>query len=220
MRKSLKLKSNFLTSICVSGKVGKFSDVFKISWVRSSIFWGTILAAIGVAAIFILKVLNVGENWLFLEAKAFVKEYGLLGTFLITILAGTIVPLGSPALVVAAASFGLHPLSLAIVAATGFTVGMTINYGLAYSLGRHFVMKKIGQNKLDEIEFFWTRWGWIIYAVFGLLPFLPMELLSLLCGLLKTHLGVFLALTFTPRLIVFTILAHFGEHLGLWMGIV
>jgi membrane protein YqaA with SNARE-associated domain len=206
-------------SICVDGRAGKFSDVFKVSWVRSSIFRGAILAAIGIAAIFILKVLNVGETWLFLGAKAFIKEYGLLGIFLATIIAGTIVPLGSPALVVAAASFGLHPLSLAMVAAIGFTIGMTINYSLAYSLGRPYFMKKIGRDKLDEIEFLWTKWGWIIYAVFGLLPFLPIELLSLLCGVLKTNLGVFLILTFTPRLIVFTILAHFGEHLGFWLGL-
>ena len=215
----MKLKSNFLMSICVDGRAGKFSDVFKVSWVRSSIFRGAILAAIGIAAIFILKVLNVGETWLFLGAKAFIKEYGLLGIFLATIIAGTIVPLGSPALVVAAASFGLHPLSLAMVAAIGFTIGMTINYSLAYSLGRPYFMKKIGRDKLDEIEFLWTKWGWIIYAVFGLLPFLPIELLSLLCGVLKTNLGVFLILTFTPRLIVFTILAHFGEHLGFWLGL-
>lgn len=196
-----------------------FPNMFSVSWIRSSIIWGVVLGCLGLIAIFVLKIINIGEAQLFLDAKTFVNEYGLLGVFLATILAGTIVPLGSPALVVAAATFGLHPTLLAIAAAAGFTIGMTFNYFLAYSLGRPYVMKKVGEERLEEISFLWGKWGWIIYAVFGLTPFLPVELLSLFCGLLKVRLDIFMVLSFTPRLIVFILLAHFGEHLGLWLGI-
>lgn len=198
----------------------KFSEALKISWVRSSIILGLILLAIGLVAIFILKILNVGNMQLFLDAKAFVRGYGFLGIFCATILAGTIVPLGSPALVVAAASFGLQPILLALVATAGFTVGMTINYGLAYRLGRPYVMRKVGVGRLDEMKSLWDKWGWIIYTVFGFIPFLPIELFALFCGLLKTRLTTFLILSFTPRLVVFAVLAHFGEHIGSWIGII
>ncbi|MEM2953546.1 MAG: VTT domain-containing protein [Candidatus Bathyarchaeia archaeon] len=198
---------------------GKLSDAFRISWIRSSIFLGIILLAAGLITILVLKILNVGSWQFFLDAKTFVKEYGLIGIFFITILAGTIVPLGSPAIVVAAASLGVEPIPLILVATVGFTIGMTINYGLACSLGRPYVIKKVSVAKLEEISVLWSKWGWIVYTVFGLIPFLPVELLSLFCGLIKTRLDLFLVLSFTPRLIVFTILAYFGTQIGGWIGI-
>ncbi|RJS81173.1 hypothetical protein CW707_04155 [Candidatus Bathyarchaeota archaeon] len=146
-------------------------------------------------------------------------KYGLLGVFAATILAGTLVPLGSPALVVAAAALGMHKISLVLVATIGFTLGMLINYALAYRLGRPYVIRKVSAERLEETTMLWNKWGWILYTIFGLIPVLPVELLSLLCGLLKTRLDVFLALSFTPRLIVFAVLAYFGEHVGIWIGV-
>ena len=197
-----------------------FSDALKTSWMKSSIIWGIIFLTIGFIIIFILKLVNIGNTQLFSDAKAFIKDYGLVGIFLATILAGTIVPLGSPALVVAAALFGIHPIPLILVATVGFTIGMSVNYGLAYRLGRPYVIKKMTSEKLEEVTHLWGRWGWVLYTIFGLIPFLPVELLAFICGLLKTRLDVFLILSFTPRLMVFTILAYFGKTAGNWMGLV
>ena len=197
----------------------KFSDLLKTSWVRSSIKIGAIFTAIGLAVIFLLKIFNIGSTQLFFDAKTFVADYGLVGIFFATILAGTVVPLGSPALVVAAALLGVSPLPLILVATTGFTIGMCVNYGLAYRLGRPYVMKKVSDETLEEITGLWNRWGWILYAIFGFIPVLPVELLSFICGLLKTRLDVFLVLSAIPRLAIFTILAYFGEHIGLWIGL-
>ncbi|MEM0006873.1 MAG: VTT domain-containing protein [Candidatus Bathyarchaeia archaeon] len=197
-----------------------FSDVIKTSWVRSAIIVGLIFLAIGIAAIFIFKAINIGSFQIISDVKAFAKDYGVLGVFLATILAGTVVPLGSPALVVAAASLGIHPLPLVVAATTGFTIGMTINYYLAYRLGRPFVIKKVGAEKLEEAIFLWSRWGWILYTLFGLVPFLPVEFLALVYGLLKASIKTFLLLSFTPRLIVFAVLAYFGEAIGGWIGII
>ena len=197
----------------------RFSDLLKTSLVKSSIKLGIILAAIGLAIIFFLKILNIGNTQLFFDVEAFVAEYGLIGVFLATILAGTFIPLGSPALVVAAALFGLHPISLILVATAGFTIGMSVNYGLAYRLGRPYVMKKVSTEKIEEITRLWGRWGWTLYTIFGLIPVLPVELLAFICGLLKTRLDVFLILSFVPRLTVFTILAYFGETVGKWIGL-
>ncbi|MEM3618624.1 MAG: VTT domain-containing protein [Candidatus Bathyarchaeia archaeon] len=205
-----------------AGKEAKqnFSDLIKTSWIKLAIIIGLIFLAIGIAAIFIFKAVNIGSFQIISDVKAFARDYGVLGVFFATILAGTVIPLGSPALVVAAASLGIHPLPLVVAATTGFTIGMTINYFLAYRLGRPFVTKRLGAEKLEEITVLWSRWGWILYTLFGLIPFLPVEFLALVCGLLKTNIKTFLFLSFTPRLIIFAVLAYFGEAVGGWIGII
>jgi membrane protein YqaA with SNARE-associated domain len=198
----------------------RLSDILKISWVKSSIILGTILVAIALIMILLLKFLNVGNTELFLDAKTFVANYGLIGIFLATILAGTIIPLGSPALLVAASAFGVPKIPLILMATTGFTIGIMINYSLAYRLGRPFVVKRVSAKKLEEVTGLWSRWGWIIYTIFGLIPVLPVELLSFACGLLKTRPDILLVLSFFPRLVIFAVLAFFGEQVGAWLGVV
>jgi membrane protein YqaA with SNARE-associated domain len=105
-----------------------------------------------------------------------------------------------------------------LVAATGFTLGMNINYALAYGLGRPYILKKVPAEDIENITDLWNKWGWIVYAVFGLIPILPVELLAFICGLLRTRLDIFLILSFLPRLTIFTLLAYFGESLGIWFG--
>jgi membrane protein YqaA with SNARE-associated domain len=199
---------------------GSFSDLLKASWMRSSIKLAIILTVAGVIIIGLLKIFNIAEAPLFSSMEAFFINYGLAGIFLATIIAGTIVPLGSPALVVAAAMFGVNPILLILVATTGFTIGMTINYALAYRLGRPYVSKKISPATIEQVSNAWNKWGWIIYTVFGLIPVLPVELLAFICGLLKTRLTIFIALSFVPRLIIFTLLAFFGQSAGAWLGVV
>jgi membrane protein YqaA with SNARE-associated domain len=196
-----------------------FSDLLKASWMRSSIKLALLLTAAGLIVIGLLKVFNIAEAPLFSSMETFFMNYGLPGIFLATIIAGTIIPLGSPALVVAAALFGVNPILLILTASTGFTIGMTINYALAYRLGRPYVSKKISPEHLEQVARVWNKWGWIIYTIFGLIPVLPVELLAFFCGLLKTRITIFLALSFVPRLIVFALLAYFGQSAGAWLGV-
>jgi membrane protein YqaA with SNARE-associated domain len=186
---------------------------------RSSIKLAIILTVAGIIIIGLLKIFNIAETPLFSSIETFFVDYGLAGIFFATIIAGTIVPLGSPALVVAAALCGVNPILLILIATTGFTIGMTINYALAYRLGRPYVSKRISPEHLEQIARVWSKWGWIIYVVFGLIPVLPVELLAFICGLLKTRLTIFIALSFIPRLIIFTILAFFGHSAGAWLGV-
>lgn len=195
-------------------------DALKISWVKSSIVYGLILLIIGLTVILVFKVLNVGNIQAFLDAKNLVKDYGLVGIFFATIIAGTILPLGSPALVVAAASFGLNPALLALTAAAGFTIGMTVNYFLAYRLGRPYIVRKMKAEELEATTLLWNRRGWILYVFFGAIPILPVEFLALICGLLRANIRTFLVLSFTPRFMVFMLLAYFGEALGSWIGFI
>jgi membrane protein YqaA with SNARE-associated domain len=176
-----------------------------------------LLTVVGVVFIWLAKVFNFAASPLFANMEAFLATYGFLGIFVLTLLSGTILPLGSPALVAAASMF-VDPLPLTIVASVGFTLGMTINYLLAYTLGRPYVVKRVSADRLDEITRMWDKWGLIVYVVFGFTPVLPVELLSFVCGLLKTRFVTFLILSFLPRLVVFAFFAYFGQYLGIWIG--
>ena len=193
-----------------------FKDLLKASYVRTSIKLGIILTIAGLFAIWLLKVFNVAATPLFANMGTFFVNYGLFGIFLAAILAGTIVPLGSPA-IVAVAAFFIDPIPLIFTASIGFTIGMTINYALAYKLGRPFVTKRINPEHLNQITHAWGKWGLVIYVIFGLTPILPVELLSFICGLLKTPISTFFLLSFIPRLIVFTVIVFFGQQVGTWL---
>lgn len=185
---------------------------------RSSIKLALIATIAGLIVIGLLKIFNIAGTQMFSDMGTFFLNYGLPGIFLVTIAAGTIVPLGSPALVVAAALFGINPELLVLVATLGFTIGMTVNYALAYRLGRPYVQKRVSPEHLDEMTRAWNKYGWIIYIIFGLIPVLPVELLAFICGFLKTRITTFLTLSFIPRLIIFVILVYFGQQVGNWLG--
>jgi membrane protein YqaA with SNARE-associated domain len=194
------------------------TSVLKTSWMRSSIKLALIATIVALIAIWLLKTFNIAGTQMFTDTSNFFLNYGLLGIFLITIAAGTILPLGSPALVVAAALFGINPALLVLTATLGFTIGMTINYILAYRLGRPFVQRRVSPDHLNEMTRIWNRYGWIIYITFGLIPVLPVELLAFICGFLKTRIITFLTLSFIPRLITFAILVYFGQTIGTWLS--
>ena len=193
------------------------SDLLKASWMRSSIKLAVIATLAALIVIWLLKIFNIAGTPLFSDISTFFNTYGLAGIFLATIAAGTFLPLGSPALVVASSPF-LNPVLLILVATFGFTIGMTINYSLAYTLGRPYIEKRVSPEHLEEITYVWNKWGWTIYTIFGLIPVLPVELLSFICGFLKTNLTIFLALSFLPRFIIFAILVYFGQYVGVWLG--
>jgi membrane protein YqaA with SNARE-associated domain len=196
-----------------------FRDLLKTSWMRSAIILAIIATIVGLAIILVFHVFDLSDSQFMVNLEEMFLSYGLYGIFIATIIAGTIIPLGSPALVAAAALFGVNPIALIIVSSSGFTLGMLINYFLAFKLGSPYIEKKMTKNELNEMTFVWKKWGWIIYIIFGAIPVLPVELLSFICGFLKTKILTFTILTFFPRLFVFSVLVYFGQSAGIWLGI-
>ncbi|MGQ9538249.1 MAG: hypothetical protein ACUVTE_01490 [Candidatus Bathycorpusculaceae bacterium] len=148
-------------------------NLLKISWIRSSMVLGLILLAIGIATILVLKILDISKLQIFSDTKNFVEKYGLLGVFMATIIAGTIIPLGSPALVVAAASFGINPLPLALVATVGFTLGMSINYFFSLPFWETIHYEKNGSRKWRKPQFYGVNGVGFYTFYLGLFPFYP-----------------------------------------------
>ena len=197
----------------------RFRDLLKTAWMQSALKLAIIASIAAVIAIWMFQFFDISGSQFFADTEKVFLEYGLLGIFIATIIAGTIIPLGSPALVAAAALFGVNPIALIIVSTTGFTIGMIINYALAYRLGRPYIEKKMSKTDLEEMTFVWKKWGWIIYTIFGAIPVLPVELLAFVCGFLKTRVLTFIILSFLPRFFVFTMLVYFGQSAGIWLGI-
>lgn len=196
-----------------------FRDLLKTSWMRSALILAIIAIIAGILLILIFHVFNLSDSQFMINLEEMFLSYGIYGIFIATIIAGTIIPLGSPALVAAAALFGVNPLTLILVSSSGFTLGMLINYLLAFKLGRPYIEKKMTKSELNEMTFVWRKWGWIIYVIFGVIPVLPVELLSFICGFLKTKILTFTILTFFPRFFVFALLVYFGQSAGIWLGI-
>ncbi|MEM3832401.1 MAG: VTT domain-containing protein [Thermoprotei archaeon] len=154
------------------------------------------------------------NSQLFLDTRTFIINYGLIGVLLVTIIGGTVIPLGSPVLIMGAALIGMSLFPLILVASIGSTIGMIINYALAYYLGGAYVVKRVSVQKLNTAIRLWNKYGWVIYTIFGIIPFLPVELFSLICGLLKVRIDIFITLTFITRIIMNTILVLMVVHLG------
>ena len=197
----------------------RFRDLLKTAWMQSALKLAIIASIAAVLAIWVFQFFDISGSQFYADTEKVFLEYGLLGIFIATIIAGTIIPLGSPALVAAAGLFGVNPIALIIVSTTGFTIGMIINYALAYRLGRPYIEKKMSKTDLEEMTFVWQKWGWIIYTIFGAIPVLPVELLAFVCGFLKTRVLTFIILSFLPRFFVFTMLVYFGQSAGIWLGI-
>lgn len=197
---------------------------------RASKPWGLGRFAIGREEALLLAVLFViilvgavalyfelGRQW-FLDLKAFIGEYGLIGVFFLTLVAGTVVPVGSPAVTAIGAGFGLPPVPLAITAASGYTVGIVISYFLGY-LGRPIAARRLRSEAVAELTRLWEKHGWKLCAAFALVPGLPLDLLAMVCGFLKMRLRVLVPVSFFALLVQFLVFAHIGEYLGRLIGI-
>lgn len=153
-----------------------------------------------------------------LGIKGFVQSYGFAGIFSLTIVAGTFFPLGSPGIVAMGAGFGLPALPLAAVAASGYTLGVVVDYSLGY-LGRPWAERKLKGKRLVDLTRWWSGHGWTLCVAFGLVPGLPLDLLAILCGFLKMRLRLLMIISFFTLLVQFTLFAYFGEYIGGLIGI-
>ena len=108
---------------------------------------------------------------------------------------------------------------LTIVSSVGYTIGVTINYYLARIFGIKYAVRKISREKLEGMVRLWNKWGSPFLIAFGLVPGLPIDLLALVCGLLKMKIYHFLLISFSTRVVRFGAFALLGLIVGEWIGI-
>jgi membrane protein YqaA with SNARE-associated domain len=151
------------------------------------------------------------------QIKALVQSYGYTGVFISTIIAGSIIPLGSPIIVGSAVAFGLNITSLALIAATGYTLGASISYVLAWLLGESYVKNKIGEETFQRYAKIWNKYGYKLSALFSFIPRFPIDLLAFVCGCLRTKAKFFIPICWLALLIQFLLCGLIGQFLGLYI---
>jgi len=184
------------------------------SWARANLL--TLLAVCALALALALSISSGLLEGLKESARGWVLDYGLLGAFFATLLAGTAIPMGSPVIVAFCASLGVPFLPLVLVASTGYTFGLMVNYGLGYSLGWGFVRKKVPGEKLEKLSSWLDKWGLGLVLAFGLIPATPLETLSLICGAFRTNPLKFALVGWSAKLIQFSLFAFLGQELA-WL---
>ena len=181
---------------------------------KTFIIIGIIIALIVIA---IASWLGVTNPEFLKQAKIIIQSYGYFGIFILTIIAGSIIPFGSPIIVAIAAGFGLDILTLALISATGYTLGVLTSYIPAWFFGERYVKKKIGEELFNEYVESWNKNGYKLCVLFSIIPGFPIDLLALVCGCFHTKSIFFIPICWFTLLIQFCICGYIGSFLGIHM---
>lgn len=188
--------------------------LLKLSILSSIIFISVcVVILIIVKLYFPIELVNISD------INRFLGTSGYIGLFFITFLGGTVIPLGSPAAVASAGLLGMPKFLVMIVSATGYTLGVTINYLLAYKLGSSYVENKISEEVFRDLVSWWNRWGMLLVITFALFPILPFDLIALLCGLFRFNFIYFILINFGGNLVNSYVFLYIGTQAGLWLGL-
>jgi uncharacterized membrane protein YdjX (TVP38/TMEM64 family) len=142
--------------------------------------------------------------------------YGLFGLFILSVIVSSSILLYMPGfLFVMLAGHYYPPLVVGLVAAVGYTLGETTSYLLGR--GGNYILEKKNLARLDKVEGWLNKHGFLLFAVFAAVPFFPTDLLGIVAGTLKYDLKKYWLGTFIGELIKCTAFAYIG-NLGLeWL---
>ncbi|RZN64549.1 MAG: hypothetical protein EF806_04200 [Candidatus Methanoliparum thermophilum] len=138
-------------------------------------------------------------------------QYGYPGLFLITLIAGTFIPMGSPIAIGMAGMLGMEKIPTVFCAGFGYTIGIHIDYFLAKLLGEPFVIKRVSEETYNEITNWWNKWGFALLIIFAIWPGSPLDLVALICGLFRFRLCYF-----TP-IVLFN--SFWGSYFFVYIGL-
>ncbi|MDT8443868.1 MAG: YqaA family protein [Desulfuromonadales bacterium] len=134
-------------------------------------------------------------------------EYGYPALFLLSLLASTLVPLGSEWLLAALLIKGFDPPSVVLVATVGNSCGALLTYAIGLWGGPFLVQRilRISKESQKRAERFFNRYGsWSL--LFSWVPVLG-DPLCLVAGILRTGFWRFLLLVTTGKLLRYMVVA-------------
>lgn len=127
-------------------------------------------------------------------------EWGYLGLFISALLAGSILPFSSEAVMVALVKVGLSPALCILSATLGNTIGGMTCYYMGH-IGRiDWIEKyfKIKKEKIDKMQHFLQGKG-ALMAFFAFLPFVG-EAIAIALGWMRSNLALTAASMFAGKL--------------------
>jgi len=146
-----------------------------------------------------------------------IKTLGYLGLFVVSVVttASVFIPVfPTDALIFGAGAF-LHPLLVGVVAGIGTAIGEITSY-LVGMVAR--APLKRWEHKLLQAETMLRKYGFGAIVLFSATP-LPMDIMALLCGMLRYDLLKFFLAVLIGRLIRALILAYAGFGIAFAAGI-
>jgi len=146
-----------------------------------------------------------------LETADFVR-HGYLGVFVVNLLtcASILFPIPGEAINVAAGSL-LNPLTVALVATVGATIGEMTAYVAGY-YGRQILVERYAE-RYAHAERWMNRYGLLAVFLFALIPMLIFDLLAIVAGCTRYNIFRFAAATFAGRLLRCLLLSYTGYTL-------
>ena len=132
-------------------------------------------------------------------ALQFLLDYGYIGMFLASFLAGSILPFSSEALLVAFVQMGLNPVLTILSATLGNTAGSMTCYWIGHLGKMEYVERwlKVKPEKLARAErFIRGRGAWMAFF-----SFLPVTLFSMTLGKLLRYILLVLAAEGVVRMV-------------------
>ena len=135
-------------------------------------------------------------------------EFGYAGLFLASFLAATILPLSSEVVLSFLLLNGLNPTLLVSVATVGNVLGALVNYAIGL-WGGVFLVQKILQ--VSETESIKAQQTFKKYGVFSLFfAWVPIigDPLTVVAGVLKINIMIFLILVTTGKLIRYVVISY------------
>ncbi len=182
------------------------------------LYVGIVVLTIGVMGFFALQ--EVGFS-----AEQFLRTYGVLGLFLLSIAANAtiLLPLGvevvvmavaaNPALVGLTSHTLLDSILVGFVSGTGAAIGEMTSY-IAGAMGRKAIegIKEIDIRKVDEVAKKIEKRGMAFVFLIAIVPF-PFDVIGMAAGLIKFNPIKFFVAAWGGkgiRYIIYSVIAYFG----------
>jgi len=128
------------------------------------------------------------------------REFGYFGAFLISLLSTASIFLPSPGLLLLIPlGTTLNPFLIGLVGAVGGTLGEITGYILGYSGSIHIQNNKI----YNRAEGWMGKKGFLAVFLFSLLPFLPIDIISIVAGVFRFSIWKFLLACFLGKVILY-----------------
>jgi len=144
--------------------------------------------------------------------KWFVQTYGLLGTFVISLLESFIFPVPTATIIAPITVLGIDPFIITVTAASGSIIGALIGYTLGVYLGRP-VAERLFRKYIPKTERWFKKWGaWaVLIAAFSPIPF---KVFTWTAGIFRLDIKKFILACVIGRTAQFAIAAYVGAYFG------
>ena len=135
-------------------------------------------------------------------------EFGYIGLFFASFLAATILPLSSEIVLVFLLLKSINPIILISIATIGNVLGSFVNY-LIGAWGSVFIIRKflkISEDAFSKAKYRFKKYG--VYSLFFAWVPIIGDPLTVVAGVLKINILLFIALVTSGKLIRYIIIAY------------